>query len=43
MAKVCPIDGCQAKAGLCMHDKMMIVMGALAMVFAGMHWGMHWV
>ncbi len=24
MAKMCPLDGCKAKSGLCIHDKMMI-------------------
>lgn len=42
MAKVCPIDGCQAKAGLCIHDKLMIAMGGLGMVLAGLHWGLRW-
>lgn len=32
MAKMCPIDGCQAKKGLCIHDKMMLGMAALAVV-----------
>lgn len=32
MAKMCPIDGCKAKQGLCIHDKMMI---AMAVIMAG--------
>jgi hypothetical protein len=41
MAKICPIDGCRAKPGLCIHDKMMIGMGLLAVLAAGAHWGLH--
>ena len=41
MAKMCPIDGCKAKQGLCIHDKLMIAMGALGMVAAVAHWGLH--
>jgi hypothetical protein len=24
MAKMCPLDGCKAKPGLCIHEKMML-------------------
>jgi len=41
MAKMCPIDGCRQKQGLCIHDKLMIVMGLVLMVAAGAHWGLH--
>jgi hypothetical protein len=41
MAAMCPIDGCKAKKGLCMHDKMMIVMGVMFALVAGGHWGLH--
>jgi len=41
MAKMCPIDGCRARKGLCIHDKMMLVMGIMALGAAGMHWGLH--
>lgn len=41
MAKMCPIDGCKAKQGLCIHDKLMIGMGLLAMMAAVAHWGLH--
>lgn len=41
MAKMCPIDGCKAKRGLCIHDKLMIAMGVMFIVFAGTHWGLH--
>ena len=41
MAKMCPLDGCKAKSGLCGHDKMMIGMGLMFALFATLHWGMH--
>lgn len=41
MAKMCPIDGCKAKQGLCIHDKLMIVMAVMFAVYAGAHWGLH--
>lgn len=41
MATICPIDGCRAKKGLCIHDKLMIAMGALFAAFAVAHWGLH--
>ncbi len=41
MAKLCPLDGCKSKKGLCIHDWMMIAMGAMAVVLAGAHWGRH--
>jgi len=41
MAGMCPLDGCKKKKGLCIHDKMMIVMGVVGMVLAGAHWGLH--
>ena len=31
MAKMCPIDACSTKPGLCIHDKMMIAMAILGM------------
>ncbi len=40
VAKMCPIDACQHKAGLCIHDKMMIGMGVLAVLAAVGHWGL---
>ncbi len=42
MAKVCPMNGCRAKPGLCIHDKMMIVMGLLGAAGALGHWGLGW-
>lgn len=41
MAKMCPMSGCKAKSGLCIHDKMMIGMGVLVMLGAIAHWGLH--
>lgn len=33
MAKVCPMEGCKAKEGMCVHDKMMVVIGIVAIAF----------
>ncbi len=41
MAKMCPLDGCKNRKGLCIHDWMMIAMGAMAAVLAGAHWVVH--
>lgn len=41
MAMMCPIDGCKAKQGMCIHDKLMIVMGVVLVLAAGGHWGLH--
>ncbi len=41
MAKICPIDGCKKKPGLCVHDWMMIAMAGAMMILAGAHWGLH--
>ena len=41
MAKMCPMDGCKAKSGLCIHDKMMIVMGVMGVMAMVAHWGVH--
>jgi hypothetical protein len=41
MATICPIDGCKQKSGMCMHDKLMIAMGAMGALLAVMHWGLH--
>ena len=35
MAKMCPMDGCKKKQGLCMHDKVMIAMVVLMVLGAG--------
>jgi hypothetical protein len=41
MAAMCPIDGCKAKKGLCIHDKLMIAMGTVLVALAGAHWGLN--
>ena len=43
MAKMCPLDGCKSAKGMCFHDKMMVVMGVMALLLAGAHWGPHWI
>lgn len=40
MAAMCPIDGCRGKKGMCVHDKIMVGMGVMAMGFAALHWGL---
>lgn len=36
MAMMCGLKGCQAKAGLCGHEKMMLGLGVVvALAFAG--------
>jgi plastocyanin len=35
MAKVCPMGGCKEKEGMCVHDKMMLVIIVIGLVFAG--------
>jgi hypothetical protein len=41
MATMCPIDGCRKKKGMCIHDKLMVVMGGMMVLLAGAHWGLH--
>lgn len=41
MAVMCPIDGCKGKKGMCIHDKLMVVMGVMVAIVAGAHWGLH--
>jgi hypothetical protein len=41
MAKMCPMSGCKAESGMCIHDKMMIGMGVMMMLGAIAHWGLH--
>lgn len=41
MAKMCPMKGCAAKQGMCIHDKMMVLMGLMVAVGAVAHWGLH--
>jgi len=40
MPKMCPLDGCKAKHGLCIHDKMTIWMGGFLTLLIGAHWGL---
>ena len=40
MAKMCPMDGCKTKQGLCGHDIMMLVMGVMGLGAAIAHWGL---
>lgn len=42
MATMCPMTGCKAKRGMCIHDKAMLVMGAMLAIVAAGHWGLHW-
>lgn len=41
MAKMCPLSGCKASKGLCVHEKMMLGMGVLMTLGALAHWGLH--
>jgi hypothetical protein len=41
MAKMCPMNGCHEKHGMCIHDKMMIAMGLMGLAGAIAHWGLH--
>jgi hypothetical protein len=41
MAKMCPLDGCRAKHGLCIHDKLMIVMALMGVALGAAHWGLN--
>jgi hypothetical protein len=38
---MCPMSGCKAKQGMCIHDKLMIGMMVMFVAFAGAHWGLH--
>ncbi len=41
MAMMCPMSGCKAKSGMCIHDKLMLLVGVAAMAGAIAHWGLH--
>lgn len=41
MAKMCPLEGCKSNQGLCLHDKLMVAMGVMAIVGAVAHWGLN--
>lgn len=32
MSVMCPLEGCKQKQGMCVHDKMMLVMIILAVI-----------
>ncbi len=42
MPAMCPMNGCKSKQGLCVHDKLMIVMAVMGVALIGAHWGLHW-
>jgi len=33
MAKVCPMKGCKEKEGMCIHDKMMVIIMLVVVIF----------
>jgi len=37
MAAMCPMTGCETKSGMCIHDRLMIVMVLMLAVVAGGH------
>lgn len=41
MSMMCSMNGCKAKKGLCVHEKMMLMVAIVAMAAAGAHWGLH--
>jgi len=41
MSMMCPIDGCKAKKGMCLHEKLMMMMAVVGMGVAGAHWGLN--
>lgn len=41
MAQVCPMSGCKATKGPCIHDKMMLIMAVMIAAAAAAHWGLH--
>jgi len=40
MAKMCPLNGCSHSKGLCLHEKVMMAMAAVAMVAGVAHFGL---
>lgn len=42
MSAVCSMQGCKAKAGMCIHDKMMLMLVGLGALAAAGHWGLGW-
>jgi hypothetical protein len=41
MAAMCPMSGCKTKRGMCVHDKLMLVMAGVLAIALGGHWGLH--
>lgn len=41
MAKLCPLHGCKATTGRCIHDTLMIVMALMVAGLGLAHWGLH--
>ncbi len=41
VAKMCPMSGCKANQGFCVHDWMMIAMVMMGAAAAVAHWGFH--
>jgi hypothetical protein len=42
MSIMCKLDGkCSQTKGMCIHEKMMMVVAVVAMLAAA-HWGLHW-
>lgn len=39
--RICPLDGCKAKRGMCIHDKMMIALGLVGVAAAFAHFGLN--
>jgi hypothetical protein len=34
MAKICPLEGCKDKEGMCIHDKIMVAVVLIAFIAA---------
>jgi hypothetical protein len=41
MSKMCNLNGCSAHRGLCTHEKLMMVMVSVGVVFGVARWGLH--
>lgn len=40
MSMMCPLNGCKAKKGMCIHEKLMAMMGVVVLAAGGAHWGL---
>lgn len=40
MAKMCPVSGCKTSSKMCIHDKLMVGMGALIVLGGIAAWGL---